>query len=134
MNLSRLVKNICHKKENKTIILNHLKKYPKEEACDLLYELSFMKQEGKELPEIFNHLKESKLGFQHPDFVEIIKKVKETDSFMLTPFDAEEGVNQCKKCKSKRTISYAKQTRALDEGTTCFVFCIECKHRYMMNS
>jgi len=133
MNLSRLVKNICHKKENKTIILNQLKKFPKEEVNDLLYELSFMKQEGKELSEIFNYLKESKLGFQHPDFIEIIKKVKETDSFMLTPFDATEGVNQCKKCKSMRTISYSRQLKSSDEATSTIIYCIECKFRYIVH-
>ena len=129
-----LLKHISHKKDNKLLLLKYLKKYSEEDAHAIIYEMSVMAQDGKKLTEIFKCLKEGKFGFEHTDFVDIAKKIKETDSFMLNSFEVEEGVNECSKCKSKRTISYSKVTRGLDEGLSCFVYCIECKHRYMMNS
>jgi DNA-directed RNA polymerase subunit M/transcription elongation factor TFIIS len=125
---------ITTKKKNKTILSKHLLKYPKDERKDILYELSFMKLEKKSLPDIFTCLKESKIGFFHDDFLDISKKIKETDMFMNKPFDITEGVNECSKCHSKRTISYGKQNRSGDEGMTVYVTCIDCKYRYTMNS
>ena len=129
-----LLKHISHKKDNKLLLLKYLKKYSEEDAYAIIYEMSVMAQDGKPLTEIFKCLKEGKFGFEHTDFVDIAKKIKETDSFMLNSFEVEEGVNECSKCKSKRTISYSKQVRSSDEGASIFIYCIDCKHRYMMNS
>lgn len=46
--------------------------------------------------------------------------------------EVEEGVNECYRCGSKKTISQTVQTRSGDEGATTFVACINCKHRWKM--
>lgn len=59
-------------------------------------------------------------------------KEREELEFRKTPFQVEEGIIQCKKCGSKRTLSFQKQTRSADEGMTTFYQCVECgaKARY----
>jgi len=129
------LKYITSKKENKEILNKYLQKYSEEEKKDIIYELSYMKQEEKAISQdILQSLKNSSTGLKHPDFIEISKKIKETDMFMDKPFDMTEGLNECSKCKSKRTISYGKQNRSADEGMTVYVTCIDCKYRYTMSS
>ena len=130
-----LLNNISHKKSNKLLLLKYLQHYNENDIKHIIYEMTYdMKINQKSLKDVFDTLKHSKLGLDHESFIPISKKIEETDTFMNKPFDVEEGVNECGKCKSKRTISYSKQTRSSDEGATCFVYCIDCKHRYSMNS
>jgi len=102
---------------------------------DIIYELGFMtKCEKISLKKVLEMLKKDRISFSHPNFDTISKRIVEMDHFMDKPFEAEEGVNVCGKCSSKRTISYSRQTRSGDEGMTVYVFCIDCKSRYTMNS
>ena len=110
--------------------LETLKNKIKSESIDLIYEMAFeIKENKKDLKEVFGYLKNSKLGLDHSDFLEVSKKIEETDTFMNKPFDVEEGSVDCKKCKSKRTMTYGKQLRGADESTSVITFCIECKYR-----
>ena len=102
---------------------------------DVLYELAFYKSDHG-FKETVDFLREKQLGFGHPSFQSISKRIDEMDHFMDKPFEVVEGVNQCgnAKCNGKRTLSYSRQTRGGDEGMTVYVFCIDCKFRYIMNS
>ena len=44
----------------------------------------------------------------------------------------EDGIFQCRKCKSRKTTYYSLQTRSADEPMTNFITCIECKNRWKM--
>ena len=46
--------------------------------------------------------------------------------------NVEDGIFQCKKCKSRKTTYYSLQTRSSDEPMTNFITCIECKNRWKM--
>ena len=135
MSITSKLSILSHKKENKKRILSHLSTFSDTEKRDKLYEMAFQMQEDDlDLQHTFKSLKDSKLGLAHPDFSIVAKKMEETDLFMNKNFETVEGVNECSKCKSKRTISFTKQVRSADEGASVFITCIDCKHRFIMNS
>lgn len=136
---SDIIDSFSKRKENIEILKKYIKSYmydsDESTVNDVIYEVGFLlKQENESLKNVFELLKGGKLFKHHPNFVEISKKLKEMDEFMDKPFEVTEGVNVCNKCKSKRTLSYNRQTRSGDEGMTVYVFCIDCKYRYTMNS
>ena len=85
---------------------------------------------GKPSAKILADLKAGKRGWRHPDFERITLVVKERDDFIVTPFEVEEGVLTCK-CGSKRTYSYQRQIRSLDEPTSTFAQCVVCKRTWI---
>jgi DNA-directed RNA polymerase subunit M/transcription elongation factor TFIIS len=137
--MDQVLESLCSKQDNIDIMKKHIRNYLKNnidsEEQDLLYEISFiMKIEKENLKNTFELLKNNKFFHNHPNFDDISKRLDEMDHFMDKPFEMTEGVNDCRKCNSKRTLSYNRQTRSGDEGLTVYVFCIDCKYRYTMNS
>jgi DNA-directed RNA polymerase subunit M/transcription elongation factor TFIIS len=111
--------------------------FPERDPLDLVYELDYLHTvDGMSLSQIRRVLSDRHIGKGHPFFRDIAKRVSEMDHFMDKPFDVVEGVNRCRnhKCGSQRTLSYSRQTRGGDEGMTVYVFCVDCKTRYTMNS
>jgi DNA-directed RNA polymerase subunit M/transcription elongation factor TFIIS len=49
-----------------------------------------------------------------------------------TPVMSEEGVFECRKCKSKKTHSFQAQTRSMDEASTTFITCLKCGAKWVM--
>lgn len=70
----------------------------------------------------------------HTMFKEYRDTEKEEDHFLLHPFTVEEGVLECSRCGGKRTISYQKQTRSADEGSTTFAKCVDCNKQWRHNN
>jgi DNA-directed RNA polymerase subunit M/transcription elongation factor TFIIS len=137
--MDQVLESLCSKQDNIDIMKKHIKNYLKNNVVhdeqDLLYEISFiMKIEKETLKNTFDLLKKNRIFHNHPDFDDISKRLDEMDHFMDKPFEMTEGINDCRKCNSKRTLSYNRQTRSGDEGLTVYVFCIDCKYRYTMNS
>jgi len=60
---------------------------------------------------------QNKLGWNHKKFQKYKKVQQEQDDYILNPFEVEEGVVQCPKCKSFKVFSVAVQTRSADEPT-----------------
>jgi len=136
---SEIIDSFSKRKENIDILKKYIKSYIVQTdditINDIIYEVGFLlKNENENIKKVFELLKGGNLFKNHPNFIDISKKLKEMDDFMDKPFEVTEGVNVCNKCSSKRTLSYNRQTRSGDEGMTVYVFCIDCKYRYTMNS
>ena len=129
---------ITKQPHNLKILDKMIKNYAAEKDVDekdVLYELAFFKTQHN-FKETVDFLRSNELGFKHPSFQPVSKRIDEMDHFMDKPFEVVEGVNTCgnAKCGGSRTLSYSRQTRGGDEGMTVYVFCIDCKFRYIMNS
>lgn len=72
-------------------------------------------------------------GWNHPLFHSFQRLIDEEDLFLTLPIEIEEGVNECPKCKGRRTFSYQQQTRSADESTTTFLNCVDCNTSWLSN-
>lgn len=54
-------------------------------------------------------------------------------NFLECP-EVEEGMFECRKCKSKKIFTTSKQTRSGDESTTVFARCSNCKFGWIANN
>jgi DNA-directed RNA polymerase subunit M/transcription elongation factor TFIIS len=75
-----------------------------------------------------------RVGWNHPIFAQHAKNQQEEDDYILTPFEVEEGVIECPRCKSFKVLSVSVQTRSADEPTTTVAECIKCKLKWTQNS
>jgi len=71
-------------------------------------------------------IRERHLGWNHPSFQNFRDLEAETNYFLTHPPEVEEGVIECRRCHSKKTFSFSKQTRRADESATVFVRCSQC--------
>ncbi len=79
---------------------------------------------------ILEKIKENKYLWNNKAYENIKNILFEFDNFIIKPFEVSEGVNECGKCKSKRTFSYQKQTRSADEPFTTFSQCMNCNNKW----
>ena len=99
-------------------------------------------QEGQEIYEVLYEVAGrflqteplTDLGWDHPVFADFVEEQKMQDEFQSRPLEIEEGVLQCYRCGSKKTISFQKQTRSADEGSTTFAQCVQCGKRWRHNN
>lgn len=92
----------------------------------LLFEMFSDYLVNPKINELFGRLRNKKICWDHIEFHGIKNKFAEIDNFFLSPPEVEEGVLECKKCGSKKTFSFSKQTRRADESATVFVRCADC--------
>lgn len=81
-----------------------------------------------------NVIQKELLGFNHSAFNKFVQKEKEQEEYVINPFQADEGVVQCVKCKSMKVYSVSRQTRAADEPMTTISVCTMCKHKWSQNA
>ena len=87
----------------------------------------------EKLQDVIEYIKKSNLGWKHHSFSEWQNQIDEQDRFIETPFIVEEGIIECKKCKSNRVFYYQRQVRSSDEGFSLFCFCQNCKAKWREN-
>jgi DNA-directed RNA polymerase subunit M/transcription elongation factor TFIIS len=134
--------DIIKDKNNRTKIYDFIHNYTKEQIINendyedfmyyIFYELHVEWNIFPSLKEIFSTIKKKKFGYEHSNYDTIRREVKEEEDFIMNPPVVDEGVIQCNKCKSNRTISFNKQTRSGDEAVTVFVRCVDCGAQFRM--
>ena len=97
-----------------------------EEFKRILYETIYTLKSGVSVTQCYKMLINSKFAFGHETFNIYKQAQKEADDFVMNPAEVEEGVLQCNKCQSKRTMSFTLQTRSGDESTSVWARCVDC--------
>ena len=101
-----------------------------EEMRMALYEVIYALQAGTNIKEVFSCLSTGSIGFNGTAFKQQREKQIEEDEFITNPAEVEEGVHECERCGSKRTVSFTLQTQSGDEATAVWAQCVECKKKW----
>lgn len=120
------------KKANQQRFLEYIASFSRdeEEAKYLIYEVIIEFLYLNNLPHLMDQVKRREIGFDHPNLEAIRQEFQEQDDFLINPPQVEEGIMECKRCHSKRTFSFSKQTRRSDESATVFIRCSNCSFMY----
>jgi DNA-directed RNA polymerase subunit M/transcription elongation factor TFIIS len=127
--LTKFVKNV-NLQEKIIKFLNTITN-DEDEQCHILYET--ISSSNNNVSSFLQLLKQKKFLFQHSIFEKYKIKNDEQEAFLENPPMIEDGIIECHKCHSKKTYSYAKQTRASDEGTSVFVTCSQCHFKFRLS-
>jgi DNA-directed RNA polymerase subunit M/transcription elongation factor TFIIS len=138
---------IISSKKNRTKLYNFLERYindyckgtiiTEKERDELLYiifyELYFEYQLNPCKENLIQYVKNKNFLFDHEAFDTIRYLLREENKFINDPPSISEGLLPCKFCKSKKTISFEKQTRSSDEAATLFINCLDCNKNFRIN-
>lgn len=128
--LKTVEKNQKNIKKLESIVFN-ITKDNEIDYKNLIYEIIGEKLKGKTCNEIVDSLNSQKYLWNNDVFLENRIRIEENDSFIMNPFEVEEGVLTCSKCGNNRTYSYSKQTRSSDEPMSTFAQCMNCKFKWV---
>lgn len=125
---------VFKKRDNLKRWLEYMRqKYPDDkERKYIMFEVATEYLFQNNLLQTVDQLKKDEVGWGHLSFESINQDFQEQDDFLETPPQVEEGVLECKRCHSKRTFSFSKQTRRSDESATVFIRCSNCDYMYRM--
>lgn len=112
-------------------ILQYLKEQVEDDVEsmeNIVYELRVLyhHEAKKDMRMVAERVREGAFAWNHPSFEQEKATMERLDEFILKPPQIEEGVLKCKRCGSRRTFSFSKQTRRSDEAATVFVQCAQC--------
>lgn len=130
----QVLSNYIKSSKNVNVIENKINKVTcnQDEYKSLILEIVNAKRNGSSSKYIMDILKQGYFLDNRKEYVEFRAKIEEHDGFLVKPFEVEEGVLECGKCGSNKTISYTKQTRSGDESTSVFALCYECNNKWKM--
>ena len=111
------IHNICSDQEEYKLLLLEMVKY---------------RRDGHSSKDIMNKLVNNDCLKNTMEYKDFRSKIEEHDGFLVKPFEVDEGVLECGKCGSNKTISYTKQTRSGDESTSVFALCYHCNNKWKM--
>lgn len=70
-------------------------------------------------------------GWRHDRWQTILKEKAEVENYDIYA-DIEEGIMECRQCRSKTVLYYSKRVRASDEPETIYALCGSCKHKWLI--
>ena len=130
------IEKILDKFVNNEIVKSKILKYlntitsdMNEQIC-ILYETIYASSKNKTT--FLDLLKKKEFLYHHSHFHDLKKTLQDEEFFLKNPPTIEDGIIECRKCHSNKTYSYAKQTRASDEGTSVFVTCSQCQFKFRL--
>lgn len=126
---------IINKEPNRQNVIRALWSYGNKDfyhAKYLLFEMFSEYLVNPKINDLFTKLKNKNICWNHIEFQGVKNKFMEIDNFLLSPPEVEEGVLECKRCGSKKTFSFSKQTRRADESATVFVRCANCNAAFRL--
>ena len=120
--------NILSIEKNITILEKNIYQVTsnQEEYIELCMDTVSKIKNGTKLNTLLSQIKSGNFGFNSSHFASYKQELDEQHNFIENPFEVDEGVLECTKCGSRKTISFSKQTRGGDEGTTVFAKCVTC--------
>lgn len=135
-------REVIHNKTNRNKVLNFLyatiqdtvKNVQKQQEIlyFYFYEIHVEWSIYPRIEDLFQFVRQKKFGYFHSEFDIIRQEIEEEENFIMCPPVIDEGVIECRRCKSRRTFSFNKQTRSSDEAVTVFVRCVNCGHQFRM--
>lgn len=105
-----------------------------DEYLEYIYNICGIYMKTNDLQLIINDIINAKFEFNSSFWKKYRDDLEEQDSFIQNPLNIEEGVLTCGRCNSKKTISFQKQVRSADEGSTTFAQCVECNFKWTHNN
>jgi len=123
------LRTFLNKEQNIKIIENNIYNSSENYLLDL-YETINDINKGHKLNTILSNIKNSKIGWKHNCFNDLIFEEEEQNNFIIQPFEVYEGVLTCK-CGSKRVYSYQKQSRSADEPMSTYANCMACGNKWV---
>jgi DNA-directed RNA polymerase subunit M/transcription elongation factor TFIIS len=120
------------KRKNRERWIEHMRTtYPNDDArVYMMFEIATEFLFQNNIGTVMEQVRKNEIGWNHQNFETIAGDFKEQDDFLENPPQVEEGVLECKRCHSKRTFSFSKQTRRSDESATVFVRCSQCDYMF----
>ncbi len=98
-----------------------------DDYCTALYQtISDIKSQSLPLKALLASIKVGEVCWKHFSNEDRALRMEERDTFVVDGVPVEEGVLQCKKCKSWHVHSTSENTRSGDEGVTVFAQCADC--------
>lgn len=100
-----------------------------EKKTNLIYELCGLVL-SHSIQECYDMIKEDRTGWCSDIFKDDIEEERVEMEFIENPFESVDSIMECK-CGSKRVLSFSRQVRSCDEGSTIFAKCLDCKRTWI---
>lgn len=104
-------------------------------SSDILYQVVTDISTGQcSYDEAILSLQNNNTLWSHFSTKEMKVRLDEQDNFIENPFQVEEGIVQCKKCKSKRVFSHSKMCKSADEPMSVIAICCNCNLKWKIDT
>ena len=123
--LQKILENIS----SVNLIENSVYKYYKDDYIDTIFQVCGLLTTYN-VKQTNDFIKNRRIPWNIPEFDDDIQNEKIEFDFIETPFEKTESVIDCV-CGSSNVMTFSKQLRSSDEGTSVIAICMSCKKRWI---